>query len=246
LGFAGTDRGRPRLRDHDYLHLRPLARDLEREVASLCARGRLRRVLDVGCGGSPYRRLFGDRVDHYVRLDRVRAGDPSVVARAEALPFADATFDAVLSTQLLGWLDDPARFGREVVRVTRPGGRVLVSGPAAWPWDSARPEHRLGAPDLPGLFPGLEVTGVIAQGGILALPPAMLNLILFEAVRAAERRWGAVARLLRLPATALIVASNLAGRALERLGGRGPFAPFFGALDRRLPMNYLVVGERER
>jgi hypothetical protein len=56
---------------------------------------------------------------------------PSVIGRAEALPFADAAFDAVLSTQTLGLLDEPERAGREICRVTRPGGVVWLTGPAS-------------------------------------------------------------------------------------------------------------------
>ncbi|HZS62637.1 MAG TPA: methyltransferase domain-containing protein [Gemmatimonadaceae bacterium] len=49
-------------------------------------------------------------------------------ALAQALPFPDARFDAVLSTVMLHHLTRPARpeFAREVRRVLKPGGHVLV------------------------------------------------------------------------------------------------------------------------
>jgi len=49
-----------------------------------------------------------------------------VLGRAESLPFADATFDAVTFTYLLRYVDDPAATVRELARVLRPGG-VLAS-----------------------------------------------------------------------------------------------------------------------
>jgi hypothetical protein len=49
---------------------------------------------------------------------------------------------------------------------------------------------------------------------------------------------------LRVPASGAYLVSNLAGRLLERLAGRGPLAEFLGYLDRRLPMNFLVVAEK--
>jgi ubiquinone/menaquinone biosynthesis C-methylase UbiE len=45
---------------------------------------------------------------------------------AEALPFADAAFDAVLSTFGAMFAPDQAAVARELVRVTRPGGRIVL------------------------------------------------------------------------------------------------------------------------
>jgi ubiquinone/menaquinone biosynthesis C-methylase UbiE len=49
-------------------------------------------------------------------------------APAQALPFPDATFDAVMTTVMLHHLPRPARAecAREIRRVLKPGGRVLV------------------------------------------------------------------------------------------------------------------------
>jgi demethylmenaquinone methyltransferase/2-methoxy-6-polyprenyl-1,4-benzoquinol methylase len=47
-----------------------------------------------------------------------------VEAGAEALPFADAEFDALTFTYLLRYVDDPASTLRELARVVRPGGTV--------------------------------------------------------------------------------------------------------------------------
>lgn len=55
------------------------------------------------------------------------------VADAEALPFADASFDAVLSTFGVMFAPDHARCAAEMQRVVRPGGRI---GLASWTPDS--------------------------------------------------------------------------------------------------------------
>jgi demethylmenaquinone methyltransferase / 2-methoxy-6-polyprenyl-1,4-benzoquinol methylase len=54
-----------------------------------------------------------------------RAGDVSLaVARAEQLPFADESFDAVSFSYLLRYVDTPASTVAEIARCVRPGGVV--------------------------------------------------------------------------------------------------------------------------
>lgn len=45
---------------------------------------------------------------------------------AERLPFADASFDTVVSTLVLCTVDDPQRTVAEIARVLKPGGRLLL------------------------------------------------------------------------------------------------------------------------
>ena len=54
-----------------------------------------------------------------------QAGSIGLVAgRAEQLPFADATFDALTFTYLLRYVDDPQATLAELARVVKPGGTV--------------------------------------------------------------------------------------------------------------------------
>lgn len=48
---------------------------------------------------------------------------------AEALPYADASFDAVVAVSVLEFIPDLAAACREVTRVLRPGGRFYVVTP---------------------------------------------------------------------------------------------------------------------
>jgi demethylmenaquinone methyltransferase / 2-methoxy-6-polyprenyl-1,4-benzoquinol methylase len=61
-----------------------------------------------------------------------------IEGQAEALPFADATFDALTVTYLLRYVDDPAATVRELARVVRPGGRVASLEFGVPPWPPAR------------------------------------------------------------------------------------------------------------
>ena len=89
------------------------------------------RCLEVGCGRGP----FQDLVDDYVGLDISSvAGDslhkPFVAASATQLPFADRTFDAVWSVNSLEHIPNPGGAMREVRRVLKHKGLLLLA--PAW------------------------------------------------------------------------------------------------------------------
>ena len=84
------------------------------------------RVLDYGCADAPYRRFFAD-VD-YLAADLPGNPVASIAIAADGtVPVPDASVDAVLSTQVLEHVADPAVYLAECVRVLRPGGRLLLS-----------------------------------------------------------------------------------------------------------------------
>ena len=68
----------------------------------------------------PMLREGAERVRRRARAPRIRL----LVGRAERLPFADASFDALAFTYLLRYVADPAATLRELSRVVRPGGTV--------------------------------------------------------------------------------------------------------------------------
>ena len=96
-----------------------------------------RRVLDVGCGVGMYTNAFLRETPHVfgVEVERERAMEAQEratgVAQAlgERLPFPDATFDVVYSHEVLEHVADDRACAAEMVRVTRPGGRVVVFVP---------------------------------------------------------------------------------------------------------------------
>jgi SAM-dependent methyltransferase len=97
-----------------------------------------RRILDVGCGTgtmlgylSRYGRAQGiDADEEAVRFCRQR-GVPDVrLVTASTLPFEDGTFDLVTILDVLEHIEDDAGTLRELHRVLRPRGQLLVSVPA--------------------------------------------------------------------------------------------------------------------
>jgi SAM-dependent methyltransferase len=98
-------------------------------------------VLDVGCGRGGGTALvferFGPRsmtgldlATRAIRGCRARHGRPGlrfVAGDAEALPFPDAAFDAILSVESSHCYADTPRFLREAARVLRPCGLLLLA-----------------------------------------------------------------------------------------------------------------------
>lgn len=91
-------------------------------------------ILDLGCGdGQLTQRLTAagaeirgiDASPAMVAAARSR-GVVAEVAQAEALPFADATFDAVFSNAALHWVRGQDAMLAQVKRVLRPGGRFVA------------------------------------------------------------------------------------------------------------------------
>ncbi|HSZ05307.1 MAG TPA: class I SAM-dependent methyltransferase [Solirubrobacteraceae bacterium] len=66
-----------------------------------------------------------------------------IKGQAEALPFADASFDVLTFTYLLRYVDDPAATVRELARVVRPGARVASLEFGVPPWPPAYAAWRL-------------------------------------------------------------------------------------------------------
>jgi SAM-dependent methyltransferase len=97
-----------------------------------------RTVLDVGGGPGYFAAAFADAGLTYVGVEpdpaEMHAGPASdhgattyVRASGMALPFADASVDICLSSNVAEHVPQPWRLGREMLRVTKPGGLAVLS-----------------------------------------------------------------------------------------------------------------------
>jgi SAM-dependent methyltransferase len=131
-------------------------------------------VLNAGCGEG----LFAEFLEGYPGVSRIvnvdvgnpgaiiaRRRDPrheAVRASLTELPFADATFDGVLCTEVLEHIADDERAARELARVTKIGGTLLVSVPTPpAPHDPAHVREGYKLDELRAL---LESCGFVVEG----------------------------------------------------------------------------------
>ena len=180
--------------------------------------------LEIGCGTGAdaqafARRLMGGKV---IGIDPSRTMTGAAVRRAQGkglpiefrtgsaydLPFADNTFDGVYSLMTFDILEHPPSALQEMVRVTRPGGKVMVSASDHGSLVIDAPERRLTrllieafcdsmhsgwvGRQLPGLFAksGLQLQEVVPDTVTLHAAdfPVVRQIILQNMVRAAQAR----------------------------------------------------------
>jgi ubiquinone/menaquinone biosynthesis C-methylase UbiE len=95
-------------------------------------------VLDIGCMDGRNTASYADDARSVVGLDIVehpawaaleRDNLRYVAADAQHLPFPDASFDLVIAMAMLHHAASPTRVLREMIRVRRPGGRLVIVEP---------------------------------------------------------------------------------------------------------------------
>lgn len=94
------------------------------------------RVVDVGCGEGHLlsRMTQKDAVGVDISETAVRLASKSTKALiirsyAESLPFSDSYFDAAVCSEVLEHTLEPVKVIKELVRIVRPGGRIVLSIP---------------------------------------------------------------------------------------------------------------------
>lgn len=136
---------------------------------------------------------MADRID----LSQAPDGVPTRLVRApaEQLPFADGSFDTVVSTLVLCTVSDPARAVSEVARVLKPGGRLLfcehVGAKSGWrralqrhsarPWAAFADGCRCDRPTLATIESQMRL-GSHARGSWRGMPAMVKPLVWGSAV----------------------------------------------------------------
>jgi 2-polyprenyl-3-methyl-5-hydroxy-6-metoxy-1,4-benzoquinol methylase len=103
---------------------------------ALAQRGAHGRVIDVGCGLGRLRDFLGSAMESYVGVDAIRYdGLPEGIAfmradlNRDSIPVLDRSADVAVSVETIEHLENPRAFVRELVRITRPGGWIVVTTP---------------------------------------------------------------------------------------------------------------------
>jgi SAM-dependent methyltransferase len=94
------------------------------------------RLIDIGCGVKPYKKLLAPYVSEHIGVEREGTlHDKSCVdlfGDAYRIPVDDGAFDSALCTSVLEHLEEPEQALRECHRVLKPGGVAIYSAPFIW------------------------------------------------------------------------------------------------------------------
>jgi SAM-dependent methyltransferase len=202
---------------------------LRKRVAFLTAVCPGGRVLDVGCGTGVLAERLAERGYEVTGVDpsegmleimrRRSPASAAVRASGTELPFEDSRFDLVYTVATLHHIAEPAAVAgtlAEMVRVTRPGGRIVV-----WDHNPRNPYWSLLMARVPQdtgeerLVGAREVMAGLMAAGARVLSAQQLGLVpdftppgMVRAAAAVERWWEAVPRLSVLAAHNVIVAGK--------------------------------------
>lgn len=94
-------------------------------------------VLDFGCGAKPYKALFTSAKE-YIGLDIENEAhsheneEVDVYYDGQTIPFDDKHFDAVFSSEVFEHVFDIEDVIKEIHRVLKPEGKILITVPFAW------------------------------------------------------------------------------------------------------------------
>tara|TARA_Y100000310_G_C20617994_1_gene781696 strand:- start:866 stop:1567 length:702 start_codon:yes stop_codon:yes gene_type:complete len=96
-------------------------------------------ILDAGCGLGYFlltlkdtgAKLYGmDVSPESVEYVKKHITKDAVVGAVEKIPYPDNTFDVVLFCEVIEHVEDDAKVLREICRVLKPGGRVVITTPS--------------------------------------------------------------------------------------------------------------------
>jgi 2-polyprenyl-3-methyl-5-hydroxy-6-metoxy-1,4-benzoquinol methylase len=101
----------------------------KRQIRSGC-------LVDVGCGAGDLYLCLGSRFEHYIGADVIRYDSFPADAQfcrvdldTGRVPIPEGTADVVAAVEVIEHLENPRSFVRELVRLARPGGWVIVTTP---------------------------------------------------------------------------------------------------------------------
>jgi SAM-dependent methyltransferase len=150
----------------DYIHLYFLMKDIKAALDKYAKK----RLLDLGCGNKPYKDWYAPLTDSTIGCDAVQSSENVVddICLASDLPYENASFDTVFSTQVLEHVFEQQQMINEAARVLKQDGYLILSVPFTWelheePYDF----FRITKYGLKEMFEksGYEIEYIKANGG---------------------------------------------------------------------------------
>lgn len=195
------------------------------------------KVVDVGAGESPFMHLLNSAAAEYIGLDTHDAkkfgyaNSRIIEFDGSHLPFEDNSVDHFICTEVLEHVEEPQQLIAEMYRVTKPGGRGVITIPWSARYHFIPHDYRRYTPTLlRKLFCKFSTFEIVERGNDLTVIASKIIVAyarLFVPVQKIEL-------LIRLPLAALFLPVALAAIAL----GHASLLLKLGSVDD--PLGYTV------
>src|SRR5260221_2917426 len=122
--------------------------------------------MDFGCGSKPYKSLFKN-ASEYIGVDYDSEGHShknekiDVFYDGKTIPFKDNSFDSILTSEVLEHVFNLEEILKELNRVLKPGGKILITIPFAWY------EHEV--PNDFGRYTSFGIKSLLEKNGFIIL-----------------------------------------------------------------------------
>lgn len=121
-----------------FITRRRLSQHLSKIISNVCFDNNNDLIIDLGCGSSPYKKLFPSK--NYLGVDIHQNGHSDendnnhvdIIYDGENLPFQDSTIDLVFSSQVFEHIHNLDTVLKDVYRTLKPGGKLIASIPFVW------------------------------------------------------------------------------------------------------------------
>jgi len=130
------------------------------------------RLIDIGCGKKPYKKLLAPYVKEHVGVDHEKTlhdrSQIDLFGTAYDIPAENESFDSALCTAVLEHLEEPEAALCECFRVLNPGGYAIYSIPFIWHLhEEPRDFYRFSKYGIKYLFEkaGFEIVEIKALSG---------------------------------------------------------------------------------
>lgn len=114
-----------------FIHRRHLFKSIKSAAATVSGD-----ILDFGCGSKPYESLFNHQ--KYLGIDIENPGHSHTNEKIDAIfdgvniPYPDHSFDACIASEVLEHVIEPDKVLREIGRVLKPNGILILTTPFVW------------------------------------------------------------------------------------------------------------------
>lgn len=141
------------------------------------------RVLDLGAGTAKYKEILKKNSINYIACDTKKDENIDTICDITNLIFPEESFDTVVSTQVFEHIDNPFSAVREIKKVLKPGGNVIITAPFMVPFHpDPKDNFRFSKEGLEEIFrsSGFEIIDSGTYGGFFMILSEMIHFSWFN------------------------------------------------------------------